>query len=77
MKEFIIYVLRFLKLDVLLLGLFEKIRLGLTKKQQKAKQAIETVKDSLDDVKTSLDETHERVQESLDKAQDALESFLD
>lgn len=80
MKEFFIQVLRFLKLDVLLLGLFEKIRLGLIKKFRKADGALEGAKsalnDTLDSAQDVLEDTCELAQDALECAQEAVENFL-
>ncbi len=80
MREFFIQVLRFLKLDELLLGLFEKIRLGLTKKFRTARGVLKEAKGALNDSLTSaqsvLEDTQELAQGVLERAQEAVENFL-
>lgn len=76
MKNFFIQVLRFLKLDVLLLGLFEKIRLGLNKKIHKADAAIENAQIALNKTCDLAQDALESAQDVLENAQDALENFL-
>lgn len=80
MKEFFIQVLRFLKLDELLLGLFEKIRLGLMKKFHKARGVLQEAKgaisDTFDNAQSVLEDTQELAQDALECAQEAVENFL-
>ena len=80
MREFFIQVLRFLKLDELLLGLFEKIRLGLTKKFQNVRGVLNGAKgvlnDTLNSAQNALDTTQELAQGALECAQEAVENFL-